>query len=101
MRRQIALRICAAKRGDLPPSVAQELGGERTLDRGGAIGESPCVEGGLGMRAARGTGWFSWGVLVWLLAACGAASPRLPGQGGAAWLEIKSAHFTLWTDASA
>ena len=40
----------------------------------------------------------------WLLAvlgmtACGPAIPPLPGQGGPAWTEVRSEHFTLWTDA--
>lgn len=34
-----------------------------------------------------------------LVAACN-AHPRLPSQGGPAWAEVKSEHFTLWTDAS-
>ncbi|MEO6772525.1 MAG: hypothetical protein ABI467_05810 [Kofleriaceae bacterium] len=33
-----------------------------------------------------------------LLAACAAAVPELPGKGGPAWLELRSEHFTLWTD---
>jgi hypothetical protein len=39
-----------------------------------------------------GVGW---------VAACGAVIPLLPSQGGPAWVELKSAHFTLWTDAPA
>jgi hypothetical protein len=43
-------------------------------------------------------------VARWLLAvlgmtACGPAIPPLPSQGGPAWTEVKSEHFTLWTDA--
>ncbi|TMQ18626.1 MAG: DUF1570 domain-containing protein [Deltaproteobacteria bacterium] len=38
--------------------------------------------------------------LVWLVA-CGPAIPTLPSRGGAAWLEVTSEHFTLWTDAPA
>ncbi len=34
-----------------------------------------------------------------LLAGCGAALPPLPSQGGPAWRELSSMHFTLWTDA--
>jgi hypothetical protein len=39
-------------------------------------------------------------VLV-LLAGCPAraAVPKLPSQGGPAWIELQSDHFTLWTDA--
>ncbi len=33
------------------------------------------------------------------LAACGAAMLPVPGKGGPAWIELTSAHFTLWTDA--
>ena len=51
------------------------------------------------MRASRGT----W-ILAWLLClacvACGAVVPSLPGQGGPAWLELKSENFTLWTNSS-
>jgi len=36
-----------------------------------------------------------------LLAACGGAVPALPSQGGPAWVEVESEHFTLWTDAGA
>ena len=35
-----------------------------------------------------------------VVAGCGAAIPPLPGQGGPAWHELQSEHFTLWTDAS-
>ncbi len=35
------------------------------------------------------------------LAGCAARPPALPSQGGAQWVEVKSVHFTLWTDASA
>ncbi len=38
---------------------------------------------------------------VCLAAGCGAALPTLPSQGGAAWTEVQSAHFTVWTDAPA
>lgn len=34
-----------------------------------------------------------------LVAGCGAGLPRLPSQGGPAWIEVTSPHFTLWTDA--
>ncbi|HEX4419630.1 MAG TPA: DUF1570 domain-containing protein [Kofleriaceae bacterium] len=42
--------------------------------------------------------------LGWLLAiaasaACAAVVPPLPSKGGPPWIEIQSAHFTLWTDA--
>jgi hypothetical protein len=33
--------------------------------------------------------------------ACGASIPALPSAGGPAWMELKSPHFVLWTDASA
>jgi len=33
--------------------------------------------------------------------ACGSAIPLLPAQGGPAWTELTSEHFTLWTDAPA
>jgi hypothetical protein len=36
---------------------------------------------------------------ILLVAAC-SVHPRLPSQGGPAWTEVKSEHFTLWTDAS-
>jgi hypothetical protein len=40
-------------------------------------------------------------VLVIAMAACrGPALPALPSQGGPAWVELESDHFTLWTDAS-
>lgn len=40
-------------------------------------------------------------LLVVLAAACrGPALPALPSQGGPAWIELSSEHFTLWTDAS-
>ncbi|HET7504353.1 MAG TPA: hypothetical protein VFK02_25200 [Kofleriaceae bacterium] len=42
-------------------------------------------------------GWL-WMVAMWT--ACAPVVPSLPSQGGAAWVEIKSDHFTLWTDAS-
>jgi hypothetical protein len=35
------------------------------------------------------------------LAACrGPAVPAVPSEGGPAWIELASAHFTVWTDAS-
>ena len=33
------------------------------------------------------------------LAACHAHVPAVPGQGGPAWREVTSPHFTVWTDA--
>jgi len=33
-------------------------------------------------------------------AACAATVPQVPGQGGPAWRELQSEHFTLWTDTS-
>jgi len=30
----------------------------------------------------------------------GPALPAIPGKGGPAWLEVQSAHFTVWTDSS-
>ncbi|HEY0193232.1 MAG TPA: hypothetical protein VGC42_19075 [Kofleriaceae bacterium] len=38
--------------------------------------------------------------LVALLVACGAHVPPVPGQGGPAWTEVTSPHFTVWTDAA-
>lgn len=40
------------------------------------------------------------GLAVGLAAGCGAGVHDLPSKGGPAWLELKSAHVTLWTDAS-
>ena len=38
---------------------------------------------------------------VLALVACrGPALPAVPSQGGPAWIELASAHFTVWTDAS-
>src|SRR5215831_8794316 len=42
-----------------------------------------------------------WSIGLALMIACGPAIPLLPAQGGPAWLELRSEHFTLWTDASA
>lgn len=43
-----------------------------------------------------------WVVVVVLgLVACAPAIPPLPSRGGPVWLEVKSEHVTLWTDASA
>lgn len=36
-----------------------------------------------------------------LVVACGGWVPALPSQGGPAWIEVQSEHFTLWTDAGA
>jgi hypothetical protein len=38
-------------------------------------------------------------VVVWLVVACHPALPALPSHDGPAWSEVKSQHFTLWTDA--
>lgn len=38
---------------------------------------------------------------VLALAACGPAIPPVPSQGGPAWRELTSEHFTLWTNTSA
>ena len=39
--------------------------------------------------------------LLLALAACrGPAVPAVPSQGGPAWIELASEHFTVWTDAS-
>jgi hypothetical protein len=35
-----------------------------------------------------------------IASACRPALPPVPSQGGPAWTELSSAHFTLWTDAS-
>lgn len=35
-----------------------------------------------------------------LVASCGAAVPPVPRDGGPAWIELTSEHFTVWTDAS-
>jgi Protein of unknown function (DUF1570) len=42
-----------------------------------------------------------WSIGLALMVACGPVIPPLPAQGGPAWLELRSEHFTLWTDASA
>jgi hypothetical protein len=42
-----------------------------------------------------------WSFAVVLVVACVPAIPPLPSRGGPAWFEVKSEHFTLWTDASA
>ncbi len=40
-------------------------------------------------------------VLLLCAAAChGPALPAVPGKGGPVWIELQSAHFTLWTDSS-
>jgi hypothetical protein len=41
-----------------------------------------------------------WSLVAVLLVACHPAIPPLPSRGGPAWFEIKSEHFTLWTDTS-
>jgi len=38
-------------------------------------------------------------VVVGMWTACRAGLPAVPGQGGPAWIELTSEHFTLWTDA--
>lgn len=44
----------------------------------------------------------AWRLLVVImLVACRPPIPELPGKGGPDWVELKSAHFTMWTDASA
>jgi len=46
--------------------------------------------------------WAGW-VACWMLGAMTGCTPTvtaLPSQGGPAWSEITSAHFTLWTDAT-
>ena len=40
-----------------------------------------------------------WSLVIILVVACGRAIPPLPSRGGPAWVEVKSEHFTLWTDA--
>jgi hypothetical protein len=44
---------------------------------------------------------FALSLALALLAGCPAraAVPKLPSQGGPAWIELQSDHFTLWTDA--
>jgi hypothetical protein len=42
-------------------------------------------------------GWLAFCATV---GACGPAIPPLPSQGGPPWIELTSAHFTVWTDAS-
>ena len=42
----------------------------------------------------------AWWVMSVGLIACTPTIPGLPSAGGAAWFEVKSEHFTLWTDAS-
>lgn len=39
--------------------------------------------------------------MIALAVACAPAIPPLPSRGGPAWLELKSEHFILWTDAPA
>lgn len=43
----------------------------------------------------------SWVTAAAALVACAPAIPTLPSQGGPAWVEVKSEHITLWTNASA
>jgi hypothetical protein len=50
-----------------------------------------------GRRVARAARWW----LAFALLACSAAIPPLPSRGGPEWVELTSAHFTLWTNASA
>lgn len=40
-----------------------------------------------------------WLFVLMLVACRGSAVPALPSQGGPAWIELASAHFTVWTDA--
>jgi hypothetical protein len=40
-----------------------------------------------------------WSLAVLCIVACGPVVPPLPSRGGPVWVEIQSAHFTLWTDA--
>jgi hypothetical protein len=40
-------------------------------------------------------------LVVIMVVACRPAIPALPGMGGPDWFELKSEHFTLWTDAPA
>lgn len=40
-----------------------------------------------------------WIVLVFLVTGCAGRAPRLPSEGGPVWLELRSAHFLLWSDA--
>jgi len=40
----------------------------------------------------------AWAIAVICLLACGPAI-QLPSRGGPAWFEVRSEHFTLWTDA--
>jgi hypothetical protein len=47
--------------------------------------------------------WARSCVALVVIAGChehGPALPPIPGQGGPAWLELDSEHFTLWTDGS-
>jgi hypothetical protein len=39
-------------------------------------------------------------IAVTMLLACRPPGVQVPGQGGPAWFEVKSEHFTLWTDTS-
>jgi hypothetical protein len=42
-----------------------------------------------------------WVLVVTALGGCrGPAVPAMPSQGGPAWVELQSEHFTVWTDAS-
>jgi hypothetical protein len=38
-------------------------------------------------------------IMAVLGVSCGGALPAVPGQGGPAWRELTSPHFTMWTDA--
>src|SRR5262245_22427870 len=37
--------------------------------------------------------------MIAVLAGCAAAVPQVPSQGGPAWRELTSEHFTVWSDA--
>ena len=38
---------------------------------------------------------------LWFLLACGPRLPAMPRDGGPAWIEVRSSHFTVWSDGDA
>jgi hypothetical protein len=52
------------------------------------------------MTRPHAVGWWLHVGICCVLAACRPAIPAIPSQGGPAWTELTSEHFTLWTDSS-